>query len=112
MPDSSSPMQYRGLRMDNPEQLRAFDSEYAPGNTVEVKSFWSTAPDADNAYLGSRNLVINTSSAKDITDLSFGSHFHEAIGKTPYSSETIIPPGTRLQVVDVSGDTVVLEEIQ
>ena len=78
---------------------------------MEVKSFWSTAPDADNAYLGSRNIVINTRSAKDITDLSFGANFHDMVGKTPYSAETIVPPGTRLQVVDVTGDTVVLEEV-
>lgn len=111
LPDSTAPTQYRGLRIEDPEQLRAFDTQYAPGKTVEVKSFWSTAPDTNNAYQGSRNLIINTRSAKDISDLSFGSHFHAAIGKTPYSAETIIPPGTRLQVVDVSGDTVVLEEI-
>lgn len=110
MPSSSATTQYRGLRLD-PGQLSKFDSEFALNKTVEVKSFWSTGPSPNSAYSGTRNLIIRTTRAKDISDLAFGKHFHGQIGKPVYDAETLIPPGTRFRVADVDNGTVVLEEI-
>lgn len=109
MPSAGS-TQYRGVRLD-PSQLAKFDAEFAPGKIIETKSFWSTGPDPANAYPAPRNLIIKTTSAKDITELSFGKQFHGQIGKTPYTSETIIPPGVKLRVVDVNHGTVTLEQV-
>jgi hypothetical protein len=38
-------------------------------------------PSPANAYNGVRNLVIKTTSAKEITELAFGTHLHGLIGK-------------------------------
>jgi hypothetical protein len=110
MPRSSVTTQYRGLRLD-PSQLAKFDSEFALNKTVEVKSFWSTGPTQNSAYTGPRNLIIKTTQARDISDLSFGKHYHGRVGKPPYDSETIIPPGVKFRVADVDNGTVILEEI-
>jgi hypothetical protein len=106
-------VQYRGLRLNSPEEIAAFDAEYQMDAVVETRSFWSTGPDPGNAYAGGRTLIIHTRSAREISDLAFGVHFHDRVGKTTYTSEGIIPPGVRFRVVDVdaSTGTVTLEEI-
>lgn len=101
MPKSGS-TQYRGIRLDNQASTKNFDAKYGLGNTVD-SAFWSTAPNRSDAYAGSRNLTIVTSSARDISDLAFGVHFHDKVGKMPYSSETIIPPGVRFRVIRSDG---------
>jgi hypothetical protein len=112
MPPAAN-VQYRGVRLSSPAAIAAFDAEFARGEIVVTESFWSTGPDPDNAYGGPRSLIIHTNSAKDITEFAFGVHFHEIIGKTPYTSEAIIPPGVRFEVVDVNVDTgtVTLREV-
>jgi hypothetical protein len=108
---NAGPVQYRGIRLEDEEKIKAFDSQFKVGNTVS-SSFWSTAPDASNAYVGARNLVIHTESAKDISELAFGVHFHDKVGKSPYSSETLIPPDVQFKVtgVDENGRLILLEQ--
>src|SRR5262249_118461 len=105
--------QYRGLRFNTPAETAAFDAQYTVGATVTADSYWSTGPDPGNAYAGGRNLIIHTPPAKHITDLPFGVHFHPPAGKTPYSSEAIIPPGTKFRVtaVDPATGTVTLQQL-
>jgi uncharacterized Zn-binding protein involved in type VI secretion len=113
MPNSTSATQYRGVRLNTPEDLAKFDAKFAEGEVIVTKSFWSTGPDPSNAYSAQRSLVIKTESAKDISELAFGVHYHEMIGKTPYISETIIPPGVKFKVAQVDADgTVFLEELK
>lgn len=109
MPKSSN-TQYRGIRLADSASVKQFDAKYSLGNTVE-SAFWSTAPDKADAYSGARNLTIKTDSARDISDLAFGVHFHDNIGKQTYSSETIIPPGIKFKIIDTDGKgNLVLEQ--
>ena len=49
---------------------------------------------------------------KDISDLSFGVHFHGSVAKPVYSSETIIPPDVKFHVTDVDGNgNLILKEL-
>jgi hypothetical protein len=114
MPSSASTTQYRGIRLNTPDEVAAFDAKFAVGKEVTSQSFWSTAPAPSDAYSAPRNLVIETNRAKDISDLAFGVNFHDKVGKTLYSSETIIPPGVRFKVIKVDKitGTVFLEEIK
>jgi hypothetical protein len=109
----AAPTQHRGLRLGSPAAIAAFDAEYTMDAVIETKSFWSTGPSAEDAYGGSRKLIILTSSARDIGDLAFGVHFHDRVGKPRYSSEAVIPPGVRFRVVrvDPTTGTVTLQEI-
>ncbi|WP_232520256.1 PAAR domain-containing protein [Ralstonia solanacearum] len=108
---SSSPVQYRGWRLEDPEALAKFDSDFAPGKTVE-SNFWSTAPSEADAYVADRNVVIRTDQAKDISDLAFGVHYHGLIGKPVYSSETLIPPGVPFKVIGTdSAGRIILEQL-
>jgi uncharacterized Zn-binding protein involved in type VI secretion len=108
---SSSPVQYRGWRLGDPDALAKFDADFAPGKTVE-SNFWSTGPSETDAYVADRNVVIYTDSAKDISDLAFGVNYHGLIGKPVYLSETLIPPGVKFQVVgtDAAG-RIILEQL-
>ncbi len=92
--------QYRGIRLEGDAAIKAFDSQFKLGNMVE-SNFWSTAPNANDAYAGTRNLLIETNSARDISELAFGVNFHQKVGKPVYSSETIIPPGVKFKVMGV-----------
>jgi len=106
---SSGPVQYRGWRL-TPDQLKDFDKQFAPGNVVE-SNFWSSSPEKDSSYIAERNVVINTRAARDISDLAFGVHFHDLVGKPTYKSETLIPPGVQFDVLKVNPDgTIVLEQ--
>ncbi|WP_445768129.1 hypothetical protein [Rheinheimera sp.] len=102
MPDSDT-TQFRGWRLDTAAQQDKFDTDFAIGNSV-TSNFWSTAPSEADAYAADRNVVIHTDSAKDISDLAFGVHFHDKVGKTSYSSETIIPPGNKFTVTSIDSD--------
>ena len=102
MPDSDT-TQFRGWRLDTAAQQDKFDTDFAIGNSV-TSNFWSTAPSEADAYAADRNVVIHTDSAKDISDLAFGVHFHDKVGKTSYSSETIIPPGNKITVTSIDSD--------
>ncbi|MEO3864240.1 hypothetical protein [Rheinheimera fenheensis] len=102
MPDSGT-TQFRGWRLDTAAQQDKFDTDFAIGNSV-TSNFWSTAPSEADAYAADRNVVIHTDSAKDISDLAFGVHFHDKVGKTSYSSETIIPPGNKFTVTAIDSD--------
>ncbi|MCD4487420.1 hypothetical protein LQR31_23390 [Chromobacterium vaccinii] len=110
MPKAAS-VQYRGWRLEDSAQLGRFDEGYRLGKTV-TSNFWSTAPSPADAYLATRNAVIYTNSARDISDLAFGVHFHNLIGKPVYSSETIIPPGVKFTVtgIDSSGRLILEQE--
>ncbi|MBO0859048.1 MAG: hypothetical protein J2P21_11345 [Chloracidobacterium sp.] len=114
MPNSPSTTQYRGIRLNTPDDIAAFDSKFAVGKEVTSNSYWSTAPSPSDAYPAQRNLVIDTTSAKDISDLAFGVNFHDKVGKPVYSNETIIPPGVNYKVtrVDKATGTVFLKEIK
>ncbi|CAM4019013.1 PAAR motif protein [Vibrio aerogenes CECT 7868] len=109
MPDAA-PTQFRGIRLNSSADESAFDSKFKLGNSVK-SSFWSTAPNESDAYEGARNLVIQTNSAKDISDLAFGVHFHDKVGKPSYSCENVIPPGNNFTVVnsDSSGTIELVE---
>ena len=104
MPSAAPGLQFRGLRLNSDERIAAFDADFKVGNTVETKSFWSTGPSPDNSYSGARQLVIDTEDAKDISDLAFGVHFHNLVGKPSYTSETIIAPGTLFNVKSETKD--------
>lgn len=108
---ASSPVQYRGWRLGDPDAVAKFDSDFAPGKTVE-SNFWSTAPSEADAYGADRNAVIYTDQAKDISDLAFGVHYHGLIGKPVFSSETLIPPGVQFKVMgtDPTG-RIILEQL-
>jgi hypothetical protein len=97
MPDAG-PIQFRGIRLDGDDKIKSFDDAYGLGKSVE-SNFWSTAENSTDAYIGTRNLQIETKSAKDISDLAFGVQFHDKVGKPVYSAETIIPPGKNFKVV-------------
>lgn len=101
MPKSGN-TQYRGIRLDDSISTQKFDAKFGLGKTVE-SAFWSTAPSRSDAYIGTRNLTITTDAAREISDLAFGVHFHDKVGKPSYSSETIIPPGVRFKVIDLDG---------
>ncbi|APR79595.1 Hypothetical protein A7982_04942 [Minicystis rosea] len=105
--------QYRGIRLSSAQEVADFDAKFALNAEVTTDSFWSTGPDPSNAYSAPRSLIIRTESARNISDLAFGVHFHGVIGKQPYTSEAIIPPGVKLRVirVDAATGTVVLKEI-
>jgi hypothetical protein len=108
--------QFRGMRFEGEgaaERMAAFDKKFEVGSVVESDYFWSTGPDPGNAYAGGRNLKIETTSAKDISELAFGVNFHENIGKTPYSSESLIPPGVKFRVTEIDPVTgqITLKEI-
>ncbi|MBP0712841.1 PAAR domain-containing protein [Burkholderia sola] len=108
---NSSPTQYRGWRLGDTDAVAEFDARFAEGKTVE-SNFWSTAPSEGDAYVGDRNVVIYTDKAKDISDLAFGVHYHGLIGKPVYSSETVIPPGVKFEVVGVDEfGRVILEQL-
>jgi hypothetical protein len=89
--------------LDSAAQRDKFDTDFAIGNSV-TSNFWSTAPSELDAYAADRNVVIQTDSAKDISDLAFGVHFHDKVGKPSYSSETIIPPGNKFTVTAIDSD--------
>ncbi|HTM22190.1 MAG TPA: hypothetical protein VL172_16835, partial [Kofleriaceae bacterium] len=105
--------QYRGLRLDGDAALQAWDEKFALGKEVESDAFWSTGPTADDSYSAPRKLIIKTKKAKDITDLAFGVHMHDKVGKPMYSSEAIIPPGVKFKViaVDAATGTVTIQDI-
>ncbi|MFC3032166.1 contractile injection system protein, VgrG/Pvc8 family [Pseudoalteromonas fenneropenaei] len=110
MPDAKN-MQYRGIRLDSNQSIEAFDKRFRLNNTIE-SSFWSTAPNINDSYIGSRNLTILTNSSKDISELAFGVNFHNKVGKPVYSSETIIPPGIKFKVIGFEDNgRVILREI-
>ena len=110
MPDSGT-TQFRGWRLDTAAQQDKFDTDFAIGNSV-TSNFWSTAPSEADAYAADRNVVIHTDSAKDISDLAFGVHFHDKVGKKRYSTEAVIPPGVtfRAKGTDNNG-RVILKEV-
>lgn len=109
MPDSGN-TQFRGWRLETAVQQDKFDTDFAIGNSV-TSNFWSTAPTETDAYAADRNVIINTDQAKDISELAFGVHFHDKVGKTRYSSETIIPPGNKFTVTSIdSNGRYVLEQ--
>lgn len=101
---AASDRQYRGWRL-TPDEVAAFDNKFAVGNEVVVDSYWSTSPTPSSGYVGSRNMVIETKSARDISDLAFGVNRHQYIGKEVYPSETIRPPGIKLHVTRYDPDT-------
>ena len=110
---ASGTTQFRGWRLNTPDDMAAFDGKFALGNNVTTKGYWSTAPNEADAYLADRNVVMTTEpgAARDISDLSFGVNFHATIGKPIYSSETILPPGVTLKVVDIDANgRLVLEQ--
>ncbi|QVN10515.1 hypothetical protein [Burkholderia sp. LAS2] len=66
----------------------------------------------DQSIVGDRNVVIYTDKAKDISDLAFGVNYHGLIEKPVYSSETVIPPGVKFEVVGVDEfGRVILEQL-
>lgn len=106
---TSGPVQYRGWRL-TPELLADFDTKFAPGQVVE-SNFWSSSPRKDSSYHAERNAVINTRKARDISDLAFGVHFHDLVGKPSYDSETLIPPGVRFKVMENQNGQLELREV-
>jgi hypothetical protein len=108
---------FRGLRLV-PDQLAAFDARYQVGNEIDVDSFLSTGPSAEESYQDQspRKLIIRTLSGRNITQLAFGPNFHAhpTIRLPIYNSEWIIPPGPRLKVMksDVRTGLIWLEEIK
>ena len=93
-------------------ELDKFDKQFARGNIVET-NYWSTAPNLSDAYLGARNATIETTSAKDISELSFGVNFHDKIGRVNYSAEAVIPPNLKFRVVNSDGrGNLILKEIK
>ncbi|KZZ48022.1 hypothetical protein A3759_18030 [Thalassolituus sp. HI0120] len=111
LPDAGL-VQHRGLRFDNEADIAKFDSEFKLRGRVESNSFWSSAPQLLDDYKGVRNLEIQTRSAKDISELSFGVNFHEKIGRESYSTENIIPTGVKFEVVgrNKNGSVIIKEK--
>ena len=95
-PNSKSSVQYRGWRVKTLTN-NSFDEKFAFGKTV-TSSFWSTAPTIEDAYPSSRNVILYTNKAKDITDIAFGVHFHQLVDKPVYGNETLIPFGVKFKV--------------
>jgi len=93
---------YRGI---SPPDLAAFDAKYKSGSTILDGSFLSASPKAAEAYQGTRNLVIESTSARDISDLAMDVQFPKQIGQAPTSSEVVFPAGSVMDVVDVDTAT-------
>ncbi|ALN89264.1 hypothetical protein [Lysobacter gummosus] len=108
MPPASD-LEFRGFRVE-PQGLADFDNVFKEGRTV-TSDFWSTGPDIKEAYNGSRNVVIHTSRARNISDLAFGVHYNDKVGKTRYTSEAVILPGNRFEITGYdSNGRMILEE--
>jgi len=110
MPKSAT-TQYRGWRLE-PTELPAFDAEYANGNIVK-SNFWSSGPTLDNSYIAPRVVKMYTESARDISDLAFGVHYNDLVGKPKYSSETLVPPNVEFKVLGKDADgKILLKEVK
>ena len=74
---------------------------------------WSATPKLSDSYVGTRNLVINVATVRDISELAFGGNYHSKVNKPVYSSESLIQPGVKFKVKGVNeSGRVLLEEIK
>jgi hypothetical protein len=115
--------QYRGIRELEGDALTNFLTKHQEGNVVTYDDFISAGNSQANAYWDQSKIRVtieNATDSRDITDLAFGVHFHETIGKgANYAQETIFMSGTQFIVKSiepqvVNGRTVynlVLEQI-
>ncbi len=111
MPISEGPL-YRGIRLDSNSEIKIFDEKYAVGNIIQ-SSFWSATPKLSDSYVGTRSLVINASTARDISELAFGVNYHSKVNKPVYSSESLIPPGVKFKVKGLNeSGRLLLDEIK
>ncbi|MCG8331197.1 MAG: hypothetical protein MI974_26140 [Chitinophagales bacterium] len=104
---SSNTVFYRGIKIENGEDLQAFLNRYAQGNDVTEDFFQSVATNVEDSFIGRPGYNIeftiygkvNTNSeCRNIHDFAMGKYWNQPNNRT--LSEGVFLPGTTLKVVN------------